>query len=80
MAKAAAKGCSDHAIHVIQNEAWNRFDVVDHEGAVVGHCHNRQDAIDLAIKRARHLHGTGDEVVVCVEQNDGHYTLAWSSR
>jgi len=80
MAKVATNGCSDHAIHVDHNEALNRFDVVDHEGGVVGHCHNQQDAIDLAIERARHLHGTGDEVVVCVEQDDGHYTLAWSSR
>ena len=79
MVKAAAKACSDHAIHVDHNEALDRWDVVDEEGGVIGHCHNQDDAIDLAIEKAKHLHGIGDDVVVCVEQSDGHYSLAWYS-
>lgn len=79
MAKTAAKGCSDHAIHVDHNQSQDRWDVVGEDGAVIGHCQNQNDAIDLAIDKAKHLHGRGDDVVVCVEQSDGHYALAWSS-
>ena len=80
MGKAAAKKCSAHAIHVDHNEALDRWDVVDQEGGVIGHCQNQDDAVDLAIEKAKHLHGRGDDAVVCVEQSDGHYSLAWSSQ
>ena len=50
MVKAAAKACSDHAIHVDHNEALDRWDVVDEEGGVIGHCHNQDDAIDLFLQ------------------------------
>jgi hypothetical protein len=79
MAKANAKTCSDHAIHVDHNESLDRWDVVDHEGRVIGHSHDQDAAIDLAIQDAQHTHSRGDDVVVCVEQSDGHYSLAWSS-
>ena len=39
----------------------------------------RAEAIDLAIREAQYTHSRGDDVVVCVEQDDGHYALAWSS-
>ena len=73
------KACSEHAFHVDHNEAHDRWDVVDHEGRVIGHCHDQGEAIDLAIREAQHTHSRGDDVVVCVEQADGHYSLAWSS-
>lgn len=80
MAKAvAAKSCSDHAFHVGHNEAQDRWDVTDQEGRVIGHCHDQGEAIDLAIREAHRIHGRGDDIVVCVEQPDGHYALAWSS-
>ena len=78
MARAAKKACSDLAIHVDQNETQDRWDVVDHEGRVIGHSHHQGEAIDMAIREAQHAHGNGDDVVVCVEQSDGHYTLAWA--
>ena len=72
------KACSEYAFHVDHNEAHDRWDVVDHEGRVIGHCHHQGEAIDLAIREAQHTHSRGDDVVVCVEQPDGHYSLAWS--
>lgn len=77
-AKPAA--CPDQAFHVDHNPALDRWDVVDQDGRVVGHRHGRSEAIDLAIREAQHAHGHGGEVVVCVEQPDGHYALAWASR
>ena len=79
MAALANKGCSEHAFHVDRNETQDRWDVVDSEGKVIGHCHDQAEAIDLAIREAQHTHSRGDDVVVCVEQADGHYTMAWSS-
>jgi hypothetical protein len=80
MAKTEEKTCSDHAFHVDYNETQDRWDVVDQEGKVIGHCHAKSEAIDLAIREAQHMHSRGDDVVVCVEQDNGHYSLAWSSR
>ena len=77
MSKAALRVCSEHAFHVDHNESFY-WDVVDEEGRVIGHGHSRNEAIDLAIHEAQHAHGRGDDVVVCVQQPDGHYTLAWS--
>ena len=74
----ARKTCSDHAFHVDHNDALDRWDVVDHEGRVVGHRHDQSEAIQLAVREAQHIYSLGDDVVVCVEQSDGHYTLAWS--
>jgi hypothetical protein len=79
MGKQAVKACSDHAFHVDHNEKLDRWDVADHDGRVIGHCHDQSEAISLAIREAQHTHSRGDDVVVCVEQSDGHYTLAWSS-
>lgn len=79
-AKVARTPCSDAAIHVDRNEALDRWDVVDHDGRVVGHCHHQGDAVSLAIREAQNGFGHGDDVVVCVEQSDGHYALAWSSK
>lgn len=74
----SADACTDHALHVDHNEALDRWDVVDRDGRVTGHRDNQGDAIALAIREAQHFHGAGDEVVVCVEQPDGHYALAWA--
>jgi hypothetical protein len=79
MAKTAQKACAESAFHVDHNQALDRWDVIDEEGRVVGHCHDRGEAINLAIREAQHSHGLGEDVVVCVEQEDGHYTMAWSS-
>lgn len=53
--------------------------MVDEEGRVIGHCHDQGEAIDLAIREAQSSHSRGDDTVVCVEQPDGHYTMAWPS-
>ena len=76
--EAVSRACSEHAFHVDHNDALDRWDVVDEEGKVIGHCHDQGDAIDHAIREAQHSHGRGDDVVVCVQQPDGHYTLAWA--
>ena len=76
--EAVSRACSEHAFHVDHNTALDRWDVVDEEGKVIGHCYDRGDAIDQAIREAQHKHGRGDDVVVCVQQPDGHYTLAWA--
>jgi hypothetical protein len=78
MAGVAQKACSDHAIHVDHNPGQDRWDVVDAEGRVVGHCHDLGEATDLAIREAHHIYARGDNVVVCVEQPDGGYRLAWA--
>jgi hypothetical protein len=66
--------------HVDWNGAQDRWDVVDDDGRVHGHCHNLEEATDLAIREAHHDHAAGKDVIVCVEQEDGGYTMAWSSR
>jgi len=78
-ATVAKKGCSEHAFRVDHNAAQDRWDVVDDEGRVIGHCHGQGEAIDLAIREAPHHHSQGDDVVVCIERIDGHYALAWAS-
>ena len=67
-----------HAFHVDRHD--DHWDVIDHEGRVLGHRPGQAEAIQFAIHEAQHLHGQGDDVVVCVEQPDGHYRMAWSSR
>jgi len=79
MAKARQDTCFDSAFHVDHNEALDRWDVIDHEGRVVGHCHDQGEAVGLAIREAQHFHSRGIDVLVCVEQSDGHYAMAWSS-
>jgi hypothetical protein len=78
MARPSRKTCTDQAFHVDYNGAMDRWNVVDHDGRVLGHCQNQGEAIDLAIREAQHSHSRGDDIVVCVEGADGHYTLAWS--
>lgn len=70
--------CGGRAYHV--NPAQGRWDVVDEDGRIVGHRDSQGAAIDLAIQEAQHHHGAGEDVAVCVEQPDGAYRLAWSSR
>lgn len=74
------KGCSDRAYHVDHNTAADRWDVVDDEGRVVGHSHTVEEATHLAVREAQHSHSRGDNIVVCVEQSDGTYKLAWAPR
>jgi len=80
MVALAKSGRSERAYHVDHNAAQDRWDVVDDEGRVIGHCHDADQATDLAIREAQHAHSRGDDVVVCVEQADGTHKLAWSSR
>lgn len=70
-----AKAGSGHAFHVDRH--GDHWDVFDQEGRVIGHRHDQGQAIELAIAEAQHAEGN---VVVCVQQPNGHYTLAWSSR
>jgi hypothetical protein len=79
MAKSSGKTRTDHAYHVDRNEASDRWDVVDQDGKVIGNRHDRGEAIEFAIHQAQNIHDEND-IVVCVEQSSGHYTLAWSSR
>ena len=79
MAKPALQACANATFHVDFDKALDRWDVVDHNGRVVGHCHNQSEAVELAIQEAQHVHGQGDDVFVCVQQPDGHYAVAWSS-
>lgn len=79
MGKPAQKACADAAFHVDHNEKLDRWDVVDHDGRVIGHSHHQGEAVELAIREAQHTHHQGGDVFVCVEQSDGHYTVAWSS-
>jgi signal recognition particle GTPase len=74
-----AQACSQHAVHVDRNDTLDRWDVVDEEGRVIGHRPSQAEAVQLAIHEAQHAHNQGHDVVVCVEQPDGHYALAWSS-
>ena len=79
MSKATLRVCSEHAFHVDHNESFGYWDVVDEEGRIIGHAGDQGDAIALAIREAEYTHSGGGDVVVCVQQPDGHYTLAWSS-
>jgi hypothetical protein len=78
-AKAARQSCSDHAIHVARNDRLDRWDVLDSEGRLIGHCYRPDEALGLAIEAAQHAHASGTDTVVCIEQPDGGYRLAWSS-
>lgn len=80
MAAHPKKKASEFAYHVDHNKRLDRWDVVDAEGRVIGHRHELGEATHLAIREAQHAHGGGDNIVVCIEQNDGTYKLAWSSR
>ena len=70
--------CAQRAIHVDHDKARDRYDVVTEDGQVLGHHHDLCAAIEAAIEEAQSAHGRGEDVVVCVEQPDGHYSLAWS--
>jgi len=74
----------DHAFHV-DAAGEGRWEVIDHNGRILGHRRDQGEAIELAIQEAQHVHGQlvpgreGD-IAVCVEQPDGHYSLAWAPR
>ena len=79
MKRRASRKCAESAYHVDHNESLDRWDIVDSEGRVIGHCHDQSVAIGLAISEAQHAHSRGEDIVICVEQPDGHYTMAWAS-
>ena len=70
-----ARSCSDHALHVDRH--GDHWDVVDQDGRVIAHRHSQAEAIALAIHQAQAM---PEDVAVCVEQPDGHYSLAWPPR
>ena len=70
----------ERSYHIDWNEGLDRWDVSDDEGRVHGHCHNLDDATELALREAHRDHGEGKDVIVCVERDDGSYGLVWSSR
>ena len=73
-----ASPCAQRAIHVDHDKVLDRYDVVTEDGQVLGHHQDISAAIEAAIREAQNAHGRGDDMVVCVEQADGHYSLAWS--
>jgi hypothetical protein len=68
------------AFHIDRNAKLDRWDVIDDDGRIHGHAHDLGHAIDLAVQQAHNDHAAGHDVMVCVEQEDGTYTMAWSSR
>lgn len=68
------------AYHVDWDATRDRWDVIDDDGRVLGHGQGLRHAKELAIREAHNDHAAGREVVVCVQQDDGTYTMAWSSR
>ncbi|HVZ27797.1 MAG TPA: hypothetical protein VG798_04000 [Rhizomicrobium sp.] len=75
----SAKPKTHHAYHVGHKSSLDWWDVVDEDGRIIAHSHDEAAAIDLAIREARHAHGRGEDVIVCAEQPDGSFRLAWSS-
>lgn len=55
---------------------WN---VVGYDGKTGPSSLDRDMAVTLAIRAARHDHGGGLDVAVSVEEQDGSFHLAWSS-
>ena len=68
------------AYHIDWNAGLDRWDVIDDEGRAHGHGHDLSHATDLAIQQAHNDHSAGHDVIVCVQQDDGTYTMAWASR
>lgn len=77
MARSPAR--AQHALHVDRDRASGHWDVVDQDGHVIAHAPHQDDAVTWAVREAQRRHGHGGDVVVCLEQADGHYTLAWAS-
>ena len=69
----------DHGFHVDRNAAQGGWDVVDEDGKLLAHRHDQTEAIGFAIREAQHSHAAGKTSMVCVQQPDGAYTLAWTS-
>lgn len=80
MVARAKRKSAEFAYHVDHDKKLKRWDIVDDVGRIIGHRHEIGEAIQFAIRDAQHAHGQGDSVVVCVEQKDGTYKMAWSSR
>ncbi len=70
----------ERSYHIDWNEELDRWDITDDHGRVYGHCHNLDEATDLALREAHRDHGDGKDVIVCVEREDGSYGLVWASR
>jgi hypothetical protein len=70
----------ERTYHIDRNAKLDRWDVIDDDGRVYGHAHDVRHATDLAVQQAHNDHAGGHDVIVCVEQEDGTYTMAWSSR
>jgi hypothetical protein len=69
-----------HAYHIDWDAARDRWDIINDDGRVLGHAHDLDQARDLAIREAQYDHAAGRDVIVCVQQDDGTYAMAWSSR
>jgi len=70
----------ERAYHIGHNAKLDRWDVIDDDGGAHGHAHDLRHATDLAIQLAHGDHSAGHDVIICVEQEDGTYAMAWSSR
>lgn len=70
----------ERAYHIHKDAKRACWDVIDEDGRVHGHAHDLRQATDLAIQQAHIDHVAGHDVTVCVEQDDGAYIVAWSSR
>jgi hypothetical protein len=61
------------------DDLHQQWDVLADDGRHIGHCSNQNQAIDLAICEAIHDHGLGKKMIVCVQEKDGSYRVAWAS-
>jgi hypothetical protein len=55
---------------------WN---VTTAEGEMGPSSLDRDMAVTLAVRAARHDHADGADVTVCVEEQDGTFRVAWAS-
>jgi hypothetical protein len=63
--------------HVVLHDS--RWWIEDNLGAGLHAASDLQDAVTWAIRRAQHDQADGLDAMVCVEQPDGSWKMAWHS-
>ena len=66
----------DRIYQVCWSESRDRFEVHDDGGQIHGFSRDKHAAIEAAMREAGMAHGRGESAIVCVEQDDGHFTIA----
>ncbi|MGH7968751.1 MAG: hypothetical protein ACREIC_08500 [Limisphaerales bacterium] len=75
--QALARALPGREYHVFfDGRHWN---VGSDDGEAGPSSFDRDLAVTLAIRAARHDHADGMDVTVCVEEQDGTFRLAWAS-